>query len=336
MTDKPVVFATREIPAQGMDRLTEHCDLHVWEEKTPPSKEHIERRLSELEAEGLLCLLTDEIDAAVMDSTSNLRVISTFSVGYDHIDVDAASERNISVGHTPGVLTETTADLAWALLMTCARRIVEGHDYVVDGEWETWQPTLLLGPDVHDATLGIVGMGNIGAAVARRGAGFGMDIVYTSRGPKPEIERSLAELGVDAVHVDHDRLFAESDFVSIHVPLTDETHHLVGEAELQAMNDDAVLINTSRGEVVDSTALNRALDEGGIFKAGLDVTDPEPISVDHPLLKHIGSDLIVTPHIGSASLQTRNKMSDMTTQNLLAGLAGDPLPNSAISDTGSE
>jgi glyoxylate reductase len=336
MTDKPVVYATREIPEAGLDRLAGHCDLHVWEGKTPPSKEHIERRLSELEADGLLCLLTDEIDAAVMDSTPNLRVISTFSVGYDHIDVDAARDRNIAVGHTPGVLTETTADLAWALLMSCARRIVEGHEYVVDGEWETWQPTLLLGPDVHDATLGIVGMGNIGAAVARRGAGFGMDVLYTSRNKKIETERSLAELGVDATHVDHDRLFAESDFVSIHVPLTEQTHHLVGESELQAMSDDAVLINTSRGEVVDSAALDRALEEGWIFNTGLDVTDPEPLPEDHPLQKHIGTDLIVTPHIGSASLQTRNKMADMTTKNLLAGLAGESLPNSAISDMSSQ
>jgi glyoxylate reductase len=315
-----------------MSSLENRYDLHLWEQLTPPPKSVLIERLTELNPDGLICLLTDEIDAEVMDSAPALRAISTFSVGYDHVDIDAAFSRDIAVGHTPGVLTETTADLAWALLMACARRVVEGQQHVSDGEWETWQPTLLMGPDIHGATLGIVGLGKIGTAVARRSAGFDMSVIYTSTDQKVEREQELAAMGIEAEYVSHDQLFERSDFVSIHVPLTETTHQLVGESELRALGSDGVLVNTSRGEVVDSVALDRVLSSGSLFAAGLYVTDPEPLPPDHELGKHFGERLLITPHIGSASLQTRNQMAEMAVDNLEAGLSGEPLPNSAVED----
>jgi glyoxylate reductase len=332
MADRPVMYATREIPERGMASLENHCDLHLWEKSTPPPKPDLIERLMELNPDGLLCLLTDEIDAEVMDSAPALRAISTFSVGYDHVDIGAAINRDIAVGHTPSVLTETTADLAWALLMACARRVVEGQQYVSDDEWETWQPTLLMGPDIHGATLGIVGLGKIGTAVARRSAGFDMSVIYTGTEQKAEREQELAAKGIEAEHVSHEQLFERSDFVSIHVPLTVDTHHLVGESELSALGSDGVLVNTSRGEVVDSVALERVLSSDSLFAAGLDVTDPEPLPADHELGDHFGERLLVTPHIGSASLQTRNQMAEMAVENLKAGLSGETLPNSAVED----
>ncbi|MFB6091413.1 MAG: 2-hydroxyacid dehydrogenase [Haloquadratum sp.] len=334
MPETETVYVTREIPEVGLERLRERFEVVVWDGKLPPEKARVESRLAELDAEGLVCHLTDEIDADVLDASPDLSVVSTFSVGYDHIDLAAAAERDIAVGHTPGVLTETTADLAWALLMTCARRTVEGHEYVEADEWETWGPELLTGPDVHDATLGIVGLGKIGTAVARRGAGFEMDVRYTSRERKPDREAELADAGVEATDVELDELLAESDFVSLHVPLTDETAGLIGEDELRRMADDAVLINTSRGEVVDADALDAALAEGEIARAGLDVTDPEPLPGDHPLLRHAPERLVVTPHIGSASTQTRNRMAEMVAANVEAGIAGEDLPHSALEDAG--
>ncbi|MGQ4555936.1 NAD(P)-dependent oxidoreductase [Halobellus sp. GM3] len=336
MSETPIVYVTREIPEVGLERLRERYEVVVWDEKLPPEKSHIETRLAELDAEGLVCLLSDDIDADVLAASPDLEAVCTFSVGYDHIDLAAAAERGIAVGHTPGVLTETTADLAWALLMTCARRTVEGHDYVEAGEWGTWGPRLLTGPDVHGATLGVVGLGNIGTAVARRAAGFEMDVLYTARSRKPEREGELAEFGVDASYVERDDLLAESDFVSLHVPLTAETAGLIGEDELRRMPDEAVLVNTSRGEVVDTDALDSALDEGWITRAGLDVTDPEPLPADHPIMRHAPERLVVTPHVGSASIGTRNRMAEMIAENLTAGIDGEPLPNSALRDAGLE
>ncbi|MFB6109299.1 MAG: 2-hydroxyacid dehydrogenase [Halodesulfurarchaeum sp.] len=332
MADKPTVYVTRQIPDAGLERLDEEYDLHVWEEKTPPSKEHIIETLADLEADGLLCLLSDDIDGEVMDASPNLAAISTFSVGYDHIDMAAAAERDIPVGHTPGVLSETTADFAWSLLMTTARRTVEGHEYVLDDQWETWGPTLLTGPDVHHATLGIIGLGNIGTEVARRSAGFDMDVCYTDVEPNEEAEAELAEVGVDAQYVDQDELLAESDFVSLHVPLLEATHHLIGEDEFKQMKEEAILINTARGPVVDPDALDTALENDWITRAGLDVTEPEPLPADHELTEHIPEKLVVTPHIASASIQTRNKMARMAADNLIAGLSGEPMPNSAHRD----
>lgn len=336
MADRPTVYVTRAIPDTGLDRLRERYEVIVWEQKLPPGKSHIESQLCEHDAEGLLCLLSDEVDADVLDASSDLAVVSTYSVGYDHVDLAAAAERDIAVGHTPGVLTETTADLAWSLLMACARRTIEGHDYVAADEWEAWVPTLLMGADVHDATLGIVGLGDIGAATARRAAGFYMEVLYTGRSRKPDREAELADHGVDATHVGLDDLLAESDFVSLHVPLTEETAGLIGEAELEAMAEDAVLVNTARGEVVDTDALDAALDAGEIDRAGLDVTDPEPLPADHRLLRHAPERLVVTPHIGSSSVATRGRMAEMAAANVEAGIEGEPLPNSALADAGLE
>ena len=329
MTDKPVVYVTRQIPDIGIEMLEEECEVHVWDGKLPPSKEHIVETLSDLEADGLLCLLSDDIDGEVMDASPNLAVVSTFSVGFDHVDMDAAAERDMPVGHTPGVLSETTADFAWSLLMTTARRTVEGQDYVLRGEWETWGPKLLTGPDVHHATLGIIGMGNIGTEVARRAAGFDMNVLYSDVEPNEEAEAELADVGVDVEYVDQDELLAESDFVSLHTPLLESTHHLIGEDELQAMKEEAILINTSRGPVIDTEALDTALENDWITRAGLDVTDPEPLPADHEITRHIPEKLVVTPHIASASIQTRDKMASMAAENLLAGVKGEELPNSA-------
>jgi glyoxylate reductase len=330
--DEPVVYVTREIPDAGLDLIEAETEMHVWDGKLPPEKNHIIERLGELEADGLLCLLTDETDGEVMDASPNLDVVSTFSVGYDHVDVEAAMERDLAVGHTPGVLSETTADFAWAMLMTTARRTVEGNEYVLDDEWETWGPKLLTGPDVHGATLGIVGLGNIGSTVARRAAGFDMDVLYTDAEPQPDVEADLAEYGVDVEFVDKADLLERSDFVTLHVPLMGATHHYIGEDELRAMKDSAVLVNTSRGPVVDTEALDRALEEGWIERAGLDVTDPEPLPGDHEITRHVPEKLVVTPHIASASIGTRDKMARMAAENLLAGLKGEELPNSAIED----
>jgi glyoxylate reductase len=332
MTDRPVVYVTREIPEVGIDLLEEECEVHVREEKLPPDRDELLAALRELEPDGLLCLLTEEIDGAVLDASPNLRALSTLSVGYDHIDMDAVAERGLPVGHTPGVLGETTADFAWALLMTAARRTVEGHEYVLGGEWETWGPKLLTGPDVHDATLGIVGLGDIGTRVARRAGGFRMDVVYTATGPHAEREAALAEHGVDAEYVDLPDLLERSDFVSVHTPLTEETEGLIDADALARMKEGAVLVNTARGPIVDTDALDAALADGEIARAGLDVTDPEPLPADHEILRHAPERLVVAPHIGSASIGTRDEMSRMAAENLLAGLRGEALPNDALAD----
>ncbi|MFB6153549.1 MAG: 2-hydroxyacid dehydrogenase [Halodesulfurarchaeum sp.] len=332
MAEQPVVYVTRQIPNAGLERLEEQCEVHVWDGKLPPSKEHIIETLADLNADGLLCLLSDDIDGEVMDASSNLKVVSTFSVGYDHINMADAEERGLPVGHTPGVLSETTADFAWALLMTTARRAVEGHEYVLDDEWETWGPKLLTGPDIHHASLGIIGLGKIGTEVARRSAGFDMDVIYSDIEQKEAAEAELAEVGVNIEYVDQDELLAESDFVSLHVPLLDSTHHLIGEDELRQMKDGAVLINTSRGPVVGPDALALALEKDWIERAGLDVTEPEPLPADHELTRHIPEKLVVTPHIASASIQTRDKMATMAAENVLAGLKKQNLPNSAPVD----
>ena len=332
MPEKPVVYVTRQIPDAGLERLEAECEVHVWDGKLPPSKEHIIETLEDLQADGLLCLLSDDIDGEVMDASENLSVVSTFSVGYDHINMDDAAERDLPVGHTPGVLSETTADFAWALLMTTARRTVEGQEYVLDDQWETWGPKLLTGPDVHHATLGVIGMGNIGTEVAKRGRGFDMEVLYSDVVQNEEAEAELAEYGLDVEYVDQDELLERSDFVSLHVPLFESTHHLIGEDEFQQMKEEAILINTSRGPVVDPDALDSALENDWITRAGLDVTEPEPLPADHELTRHIPEKLVVTPHIASASIQTRNKMATMAADNVLAGLAGEDLPNAAHED----
>jgi len=256
------------------------------------------------------------------------------SVGYDHVDLEAAAERGIPVGYTPGVLSETTADMGWALLMAAARRVVEADRYVHDGEWETWGPKILLGRDVHDATLGVVGLGSIGAALARRAAGFDMDVIYSATDRNEAREAELAEYGIDADYRELDELLERSDYVSLHVPLDEETAGMIGERELRLMGEDSVLVNTARGEVVDTGALDRALEEGWIRHAALDVTDPEPLPSDHPLLEHAPEKLTIAPHIGSASVETRTEMAVMTAENITAGLRGESMPDSALEDAG--
>jgi D-3-phosphoglycerate dehydrogenase len=314
---KSRVYVTRRVPEAGIDLLRQECQVEVWEGELPVPRDVLLEKVADIE--GLYCLLTDRVDQDLLDAASSLRVVSNMAVGYDNVDVDACTARGIPVGNTPGVLTDTTADLAFALLMAAARCIVEGADYVRAGGWKTWGPMLLMGQDVYGATLGVVGMGRIGRAVARRALGFDMRILYCDP-YTPE-----AALDLDATRVDLDTLLTESDFVTLHVPLTEATRHLIGREELQKMQPTARLINASRGGVVDHDALHAALQEGQIAYAALDVTEPEPIPADHPLLDL--PNCIVVPHIGSASVATRTRMATMAAENLLAGLRGEPMPH---------
>ena len=323
---QPKVFITRRLPT-NLEQLQQVASVEVWTERQPPPYEVLLEKVKGID--GLLCLLTDRIDRQLLETGTSLKVISQMAVGYDNIDISAATARQIPVGHTPGVLTDATADFAWALLMAAARRVVEGDRFTRAGEWRTWEPDLLLGPDVTGATLGIVGFGRIGQAVARRAKGFEMRILYASRHRyEPELEQSL---GVEFAQFD--RLLSESDFVTIHTPLSDETYHLFSDRQFELMKPSAILINTARGGVVDPDALYRALSSSQIAGAALDVTEPEPISMDSPLLTL--DNLIIAPHIGSASRQTRAKMANMAIENLMAGLRGDRLPYCANPEVGS-
>ncbi len=313
---KPLVYVTRKIPTEALARLHQRCEVLLWGEELPPPREQLLRDIAD--ADGLLCLLTDTIDETVLKAAPKLRVISNMAVGYDNIDVAAATKRGIPVGNTPDVLTETSADFAFALLMAAARRIPEGERYVKDGHWRTWSPMLLMGQDIYGATLGIVGLGRIGQAVARRARGFDMRILYHGGS---DVEAAAA---LGAQQVDLETLLQESDFVSLHVPLTQETRGLIGTQELRLMKPTAILINTARGPVVDTTALYEALKNGEIAAAGLDVTDPEPLPADHPLLQL--ENCLVTPHIASSSQATRARMAHMAVNNVIAGLRGEPLP----------
>jgi glyoxylate reductase len=319
MTTRPKVFVSRVIPDDGLDPIRSACDATIWPDDLPPPRADL---LREIEGcDGVLTLLTDRVDDEFLDRAGpGLKVVSNFAVGFDNVDVAACTKRGIPVGNTPGVLTDTTADLAWALLMAAARRLVEGDRYVRDGKWKTWGPMLLMGPDVHGATLGIIGFGRIGQAVARRARGFGMRILYHDpRRVSPAVE---AEHGAEYRTLEG--ILPESDFVTLHVDLRPETRGLINAERLGWMKPTAVLVNTSRGPVVDSKALAEALRRGGIAAAALDVTDPEPIPVDHPL---VGLDnCLIVPHIASASRATRGRMAAMAAANLLAGVRGERLP----------
>ncbi|MDD5309356.1 MAG: D-glycerate dehydrogenase [Deltaproteobacteria bacterium] len=307
----PKVFVTRAIPEGGMRLLEAVCAVEVWPGEAPPPREALLERVQG--AAGLLCMVTDRVDAALFDAAGpGFKVVSNLAVGFNNIDVTEATQRGVPIGNTPGVLTETTADLAFGLLVAAARRLVEGADMARAGAWTAWGPTLLLGRDVHGATLGIVGMGRIGEAMARRARGFDMKVIFSDPAGK------AAGCGLDEV-------LAEADFVSLHVPLTQATRGLVGDRALSLMKPTAVLVNTARGEVVDTDALVRALSSGTIAAAALDVTDPEPLPPSHPLL--FLPNCLVVPHLGSASLATRDRMSVMAAQNILAGLRGERLPN---------
>jgi glyoxylate reductase len=314
----PTVFITRNLPAD-LSELQAIATVEVWPDRQPPPYEILLDKVKTVD--GVLCLLTDRLDQPLIAAAPSLKVISQMAVGYDNIDIAAASDRRIPVGHTPGVLTDATADLAWALLMAAARRVVEADRFTRTGQWQTWEPALLLGPDIAGATLGIVGLGRIGQAVARRASGFGMRILYTNRERcDPALEQSS---GVE--FVTFDQLLKDSDFITIHTPLSPETHHLFSHAQFAQMKASAILINTARGPIVDPEALYTALSQGAIAAAALDVTEPEPISMQSPLLTL--DNLIITPHIGSASIQTRHKMATMAIANLIAGLRGDRLPH---------
>jgi glyoxylate reductase len=316
---KPSVFLTRIIPEKGLDLVHEQCAVTVWEDELPPPRDVLLREVAG--ADGLLCLLTDPLDADVIGAAPRLRVISQMAVGFDNIDVRAATQRGIPVGHTPGVLTDTTADFAFALLMAAARRISEAERFARAGRWKTWGPMLLMGQDVHSATLGIVGMGRIGQAMARRAQGFDMRVLYADPS-EPDAARAMG-----AVRVELDELLGESDFVSLHVPLTADTAHLIDARALERMKSTAILINTARGPVVDQAALYDALASGQIAYAALDVTDPEPIAPDDPLLAL--DNCLIVPHIASSSVASRTRMAVMAAENLLAGLNGDRLPHCA-------
>jgi glyoxylate reductase len=313
---EPRVFCTRPLPGRGLQRLAERAELDVWPGPGAPSPCELLERTRD--AEGLLCLLTDSIRSELIANCPRLRVISSCSVGLDHIDVAAASARGIPVGFTPGVLVETTADLAFGLLLASARRIPEAERFLRTGQWSwerRWEPELLLGGDVHGATLGLIGLGAIGQAVARRAAGFDMRLLGWTRSGRrvPGVEL-----------VTFDALLRESDLVSLHVALTPETRGLIGASQLAQMRSGAFLVNTSRGGVVDELALLHALESGHLGGAALDVFAVEPIDPSSPLLR--APNLILTPHIGSASIATRTRMADLAVENLLAGLEGRPLP----------
>lgn len=310
---KPKVFVTHSIPNKGLNLILDACDAEVWPEVTPPNRSTLLEKVKDVD--GLLCMLTSKIDTEIMVSAGpKLKVISNYAVGFDNIDISAATERGILVCNTPGVLTETTADLAFALLMAAARRIVEAEKFVKDGKWQTWDPKVLLGQDIHGATLGIIGMGKIGTAVAKRAKGFGMKIIYYDHNHRSEIDSVLDARICENLN----ELLTTADFISIHVPLTSETQNLINSESFKKMKNNAILINTSRGKVVDPEALFLALKDGEIAYAALDVTDPEPLPVDHELLTL--PNCLIVPHIGSASIATRNRMAVMAAENLIDAL----------------
>jgi glyoxylate reductase len=313
------VFVTRLIPEKGIEIARREAEVEIWPDPLPPAYEVLVGKAKGKDA--LLCLLTDRIDAGFMDAAGpRLRVISQMAVGYDNIDVPAATARGIPIGNTPGVLTDTTADFAWALLMAAARRVVEGDKFARAGKWKTWGPVDFLGPDITGATLGIVGFGRIGQGLAKRAQGFDMRILYFDIRRHFEAEQKYA-----AHFTDLNILLGESDFVSLHTTLSQDTHHLMDDAHLRMMKPGSILINTARGPVVDPDALYRALSSGPLSYAALDVTEPEPINPDSPLLTL--DNIIIAPHIASASFQTRNRMAAMAAANLIAGLRGERLPN---------
>jgi glyoxylate reductase len=306
-------FVTRMLPGDALERLSKAHEVDVWPESLPPSGNELRDRAAG--CEGLITLLTDPVDAELMDALPDLRAVANYAVGTDNVDLEAATERGIAVGNTPEVLTDATADLAFALILAGARRLEEAARAVRGGEWQTWEPSGWLGHDVHGATLGIVGFGRIGRAVAQRASGFEMTVLHHD---------------VDEDSTPLDELLERSDIVTLHCPLTPETHHLIDAAALRRMKRTAILVNTARGPIVDHSALRHALEEGEIAGAALDVTEPEPLPAAHPLL--VAPNLTVLPHIASGTHRTRALMADMAVDNLLAALDGQPMPHPANPD----
>lgn len=318
MAVKAKVFVTRIIPEAGLSKIKAACEAEVWSDPLPPPAAVIRQKVAS--CDGLVSLLTDKIDGTLLDAAPRLKVVSNFAVGFNNIDVAACTARGICVGNTPGVLTDATADMAFCLLIGAARRLVDGHAYTLSGKWKTWEPLGHLGQDLVGRTLGIVGMGRIGYALARRcQRGWDMKVLYY------DVQKNeKAETDLGAKLVDMDTLLCESDFVSLHTDLNDKTRGMIGMEQLKKMKKTAILINTARGPLVDQKALAAALKEGVIFAAGVDVTDPEPPAMDDPLLKAPGA--IIAPHIASATVQTRNAMATICADNLIAGVSGHKLP----------
>jgi glyoxylate reductase len=316
---KPKIYLTSLFPEIAIETLDTAAIIKQWKSDDVLTHDTLKREIQD--ADALLCLRVDKIDAAIIDAAPHLKVISNFAVGYDNIDIAQATRRGIPVGYTPGVLTETTADLAFALMMAAARRVAEADRYVRNGQWTvSRQPFLMYGQDIHHATLGIVGMGQIGAAMARRGKGFQMKIIYHNRHRREDLEKELG-----AEYVSLQVLLSSSDFVSIHAPLNNSTRGIIGQTELALMKPTAILVNTARGQIVDQAALYEALKSGIIKAAALDVVEKEPIPSDDPLLKL--DNVVFSPHVGSATKATRDHMAKLAVENLLAGLEGRPLPN---------
>ena len=313
------VFVSRRLPGRALEQLrAAGHDVDHWDEELPPPPGVLAARLHQ--ADAVLSMLTEQFPRPLLASLSRLRVVANMAVGYDNLDPAAAAELGIWVTNTPGVLAETTADFAFALLLAAARRVAESDRDVRAGGWKTWSPTGFLGQDIHGATLGVVGLGQIGDAVARRARGFGMRVLYTARSPK-----QATEAAIGAEWSSFEALLAAADFVSIHVPLTPETHHLFDAAAFARVKPGAVLVNTARGGVIDQDALVRALRRGRLAAAALDVTDPEPLPLAHPLFTF--PNVLITPHIASASEATRSRMAEMAAANILAVLAGGEPPN---------
>jgi glyoxylate reductase len=317
MPAKPRVFVTRIIPEVALKRIKDHCAAEVWSEPLPPPPAILRQKVAD--CDGLVSLLTDRIDWPLLDLAPRLKVVSNYAVGFNNVDVKAATERGVCVGNTPGVLTDATADMAFCLLIAAARRVVEGHAYSLSGRWKTWEPLGHLGQDLVGRTLGVIGMGRIGYALAKRcRGGWDMNVLYHD-----VYRNEAAEKTLGARQVDLDKLLRESDFVSIHTDLNESTRGLFNARTFAKMKPTAVLVNTARGPIVDQKALYEALKAGMIFAAGLDVTDPEPPELNDALLK--SPNVVIAPHIASATVGTRNAMAEICANNLIAGLTGQPL-----------
>ncbi len=311
------IFITREIPAQGLELLKKEHEVDVFVYDRVPTKKEIINGLKG--KDGLLCLLSDPIDKDVIKSGSKLKMIANYAVGYDNIDLQTATEKRIPVSNTPGVLTDTTAEMAWAQLFSVARRIVEGDKFTRAGKFKGWGPMLMLGQDVSNKTLGVIGAGRIGTAFALKSKGFNMRVLYVDGRVNKTLEKELK-----AIKVELNELLKKSDYISIHVPLTEETYHLISKNELKVMKRNAILINTSRGPVVDEKALVKALKEKWIFGAGLDVYEHEPKITEQ--LKKLDN-VVLQPHSASATFETRSKMAIIAAENMIAGLKGKIPPN---------
>lgn len=316
---KPKVYVTREMPERGLRIIKEKFDAEVWPDYAPPPKKTIIGKAADVDA--LATLLSDKIDAEVFDAAPRLKIVAQMAVGFDNINIAEATKRGIYVTNTPGVLTETTADFAWTLLMAVARRVVEADNYVRSGKWKVgWHPMMLQGRDIYGATLGIVGLGRIGCAIAKRAKGFNMKVLYYDVIRRPDFEK---EYNIQFSELD--KLFPQADFVTINTPLTKETYHLVDETKLKSMKKTAYLINNARGPIVDEKALYKALKEGWMAGAALDVFEQEPTQTDNPLLKL--DNVVAAPHISSASYETRSKMAEMVAENLIAFFEDKTPPN---------